>query len=226
MSKRSVAILSAVAAALVLAVAAPRTPAIILATPVANVAPDSAGRPDFTGTWALDPAHSDMPQRGEGRMRPDGDANAGPRGMGDGERRGEGAPGGPRGDRMGRGGERGGARAAMGTRPPALPPLIHITQTHSVVSLEDSTGAVLEEISMRPAAADTLAHAPGAQVSHGAWQDSALVVERGGTNGFSLTRAISLEQGGLVLVMRTHFESADGSRARDFRRVYRRVESQ
>ena len=221
MSKRNAAILGAIAVAVVLVASAPKSRDIVLAAPVEQVNADSASRPEFTGTWRLDPERSDLPQRGEGGMsrgmRHDG-AGGGP---GDGMR--EGGREGGRGGRMGGGGDRGGARRPPGAMAPVLPPLIHVTQTHSMVSLEDSTGAVLEEISLLAAAADTLAHAPGAQVSHGAWQDSALVVERGGKNGFSLTRAISLEDGGQVLVMRTHFETPDGGRARDFRRVYRRV---
>jgi hypothetical protein len=189
-----------------------------MAAPAAAAPADSGQRPEFTGTWLLDPERSDLPMRNEAGTSRGTRGDGGRGGSGDGMREGG------RGERMA-GGDRGGPRRIPGTMAPVLPPLIHVTQTHSVVSLEDSTGAVLEEISLVPAAADTLAHAPGAQVSHGAWRDSALVVERGGRNGFSLTRAITLEDGGRILVMRTHFEAPDGGRARDFRRVYRRVTS-
>ena len=222
MSMRSATILAAIAAAVVFAAAAPKSPAVVMAAPVAAAPADSGERPEFTGTWLLDPERSDLPVRNDAGM-PRGTRGEGMRQGGRGGF-GEGMHEGGRGGRMG-GEDRGGARRPPGAMAPVLPPLIHVTQTHSVVSLEDSTGAVLEEISLVPAAADTLAHAPGAQVSHGAWRDSALVVERGGRNGFTLTRAITLEDGGRILVMRTHFEAPDGGRARDFKRVYRRVTS-
>lgn len=185
----------------------------------------AAATTDLTGYWRFDPAHSDVPRAPEG-----GAARTGMRGGGGwGGRGGQGGrtggdrwrggarSGGGRGDRASGSGDRADARPLM------LPDLIHVTQTSTVVSLEDSAGVVLEEITTIGSATDTLAHAPGARVSRGAWQDTALVVDRGGSNGFKLVRTITLEQQGQVLVMLTHFEAPGGEPPRDFRRVYRRV---
>jgi hypothetical protein len=128
-----------------------------------------------------------------------------------------------RGDRGAGGGDRVPGSGERGDRPAMLPALIHITQTATLVSLEDSTGAVVEEITTIGAAKDTLAHAPGARVSQGAWQDTALVVDRGGSSRFKLSRTMALEQQGQVLVIHTRFEAPNGEQPRDFRRVYRRV---
>ena len=153
---------------------------------------------DLTGYWRFDPAHSDVPPRAGGGNAMRGGAGWRSGGGDGGWRMGGGGGGRPRGG-MRSGGDAGGARGAgSGDRAaggaPMLPGLIHITQTSAVVSLEDSVGAVLEEITTIGSEKDTLAHAPGARVSPGSWQDSALVVDWGGSNGFKLTRTITLEQ--------------------------------
>jgi hypothetical protein len=188
--------------------------------------------PDLTGLWRLDPARSDTPQRmgsapggapngepgGYGRRGSDGG------GMGPGGRRG--GPG--RMGRVGRGarpqGEDGGP--VRGARPVRLPDLMHITQTETVVSFEDSTGTVLQEITTMGTAKDTLLHSPGAAVIAGAWSDTALVVERQGPRGGKVTQSYALQDRGATLVIETRMESPDGAMpAREFKRVYRKAES-
>lgn len=195
-------------------------------------AQDASRTPDLTGLWRLDAAHSDMMQRPEGG----GPAGGGPGGemgrrrggMGGGGWGGGGMGGGRRGgggwgDRgAGRGAE-GEGGGAPGSRPVRLPDLIHVTQTETLVSFEDSTGTVLQEITTLGSARDTLLHAPGASVVAGAWKDTALTVERQSPRGKAV-QTYALRDGGATLVVQTHIEASGGSMpARDFKRVYRRV---
>jgi hypothetical protein len=89
------------------------------------------------------------------------------------------------------------------------------------VSFEDSTGAVGQEITTLGGAKDTLAHAPGAPVIAGAWDDQALVIShpaRGGT----MTQTYSLEDGGRTLMVRSSFTGGPDGQLREFKRVYTR----
>src|SRR5262245_11986284 len=147
--------------------------------------------PDLTGDWRFDPKHSDAPP---GPGGPGGGGfhggYGGHGGMGGGMG-GGGWGGGGGGGMWGRmrgchggDGERGGAEsAARGERPVRLPDLIHITQTDELVSFEDSTGAVLQEITTIGAIKDTLVHAPGAEVIPGRWDKDKLECDREGPRG-------------------------------------------
>jgi hypothetical protein len=137
--------------------------------------------------------------------------------MGGGGAEGEGGGGEP-----GAGGEEQGQGQAP-ARPVRLPDLMHVTQTASVVSFEDSSGTVLQEITTLGAAEDTLMHSPGAQVVSGAWKGEKLVIERTGRRGMKVTETITLEDKGGLLVIRTKMESTGNMPAREMKRVYRRV---
>jgi hypothetical protein len=199
--------------------------------------------PDLTGNWKLDPAHSTMPQRPEGGG-PHGD-RAGGHGWGGGGgwsgggsggwSGGTGHHGGGMGHRHGgEGGEAGGGGggegkgdrgARNGARPPRLPDVMHITETATIVSFEDSTGAVVMEIATVPPDADTLAQAPGAQHMVGGWKGDKLIVTRDGPNDSKMTETIALTDKGQSLVVETKVESNNDSPPRDFKRVYKKVAS-
>jgi hypothetical protein len=104
-----------------------------------------------------------------------------------------------------------------------LPDLMHVTQTASVVSFEDSSGAVLQEITTLGGAKDMLSHAPKAQVLTGEWKSDMLQVQRPGRGEMKVTETISLEDKGALLVIRTKIESSGDLPAREFKRAYRRV---
>ncbi len=141
---------------------------------------------------------------------------------------GMGRRGGMGGGRRGAGGppEQEGARerGAQAVRPVRLPELMHVTQTASLVSFEDSTGTVLEEVTTL-AGKDTLSHAPGAQVVAGTWKDGALQIERAMGRGGKLTQTISLEKDGKMLVVKTSLPSFGDTPARELKRVYLKVEN-
>src|SRR6185369_12555518 len=129
-------------------------------SPPAQTAATQADSPDLTGEWRLDPAHSDMPPSGGGG----GEHGEHGRGGGWGGHHGGGGGGGYGGG--GYGGHHGGSGSeganagssgggGGGGRNARLPALIHITQTPTLVSFEDSTGVVLQEIATVAAVADT-----------------------------------------------------------------------
>lgn len=159
---------------------------------------------DLTGLWRLDRAASDAPPPG---MR-------GPRGGG------QGGP--PEGGMRGSGGPD--ARGADGGPPREggrrrLPELIHITQTDAVVSVEDSVGAVLQEITTsgkakKPAEGEEM------RVGKGKWTKGALDVTREGPRG-TVHELYSLADKGATLVVLTRVTGRDGE-PREFKRVYRR----
>ena len=99
---------------------------------------------------------------------------------------------------------------------------MHVTHTETMVSFEDSAGTVVQEITTTPDA-DTLLHAPGAMLLHGAWKEQTLEVERKGRQG-SVRQSYAIEDGGRSLVVRTTMSPATGE-TRTFKRVYRRVDS-
>jgi hypothetical protein len=176
---------------------------------------------DLSGDWQLDASKSDMPSR------PGGEGGRGPR-MGGGGGGGGWMGGGGMGGHHGHGGwtgRRGGSdgASAEGARPPRLPLWIHVTETVQMVSLEDSSGAVIREVATVPADADTFARAPGAEHILGWWDDGKLVYERTTPRGKS-TESIALSDKGRSLVIQTKIQSEDESTpAREFKRVYRKV---
>jgi hypothetical protein len=178
--------------------------ALALLTPAVSLAGNKdEAHPDFTGLWRLDRAASDVPPPG-GRG-PHGGGPAGGIGMhGHGPDTHRGAEGG------GGGGPRPGG-------PRRLPELIHITLDASGMSLEDSTGAVLQEVTMdgKPSETDPL----GMPVGKGEWKKGELEVKREGPRG-KVTEWFALQDQGATLMVKTHMSREGGSV--DFTRVYRR----
>ncbi len=190
--------------------------------------------PDFTGEWKLDAKHSDAP----------GMSGAGPRGGGGwGGGRGGHMGGGMGGGGMGGGGgwggrhRRGGDEGTSGSgdpsrrdpgseasgRPARLPDFMHVTQTATLVSFEDSSGAVVREIATVAAAADTFTHAPGALHVSGRWDKDKLIVEHAGPRDSKITETLWLKDDGKTLVIDNKFESNGDMPSREFKRVYTKV---
>lgn len=170
-------------------------------TPDPNATPafDAIMVPDLTGLWRLDRAASDAPPPGG---------------------RGPGGPGGPPpGSSMHRSG---GPDTRMGGRGRRLPELIHITHGETSISIEDSTGSVVQEIATAEAPPQPVeGEMP---VGHGVWKkDGALVVTRTGPRG-TVTEQFTLEDQGATLVVWARMTGRDGG-AREFKRVYRRQDS-
>jgi len=134
---------------------------------------------------------------------------------------------GPRGGAGGPGGETGmggGGRGPGGAaRPPRLPDLLHVTMTSTLVSFEDSTGKVLQEVTTLAGTADRQGHAPGALVLSGVWRGGKLETQRPGPGGSQVTETITLEENGALLVLRTAMPAFGDRPARERKRVYRRV---
>jgi hypothetical protein len=101
---------------------------------------------------------------------------------------------------------------------------MHVTMTATLVSFEDSTGKVLQEITTLAGAADKEAHAPGAQVLSGEWKSGRLVIQRSGRGEMKMTQTITLEENGTLLVVRTAMPALGDRPAREFKRAYRRVD--
>ena len=101
---------------------------------------------------------------------------------------------------------------------------MHVTDSDQLISFEDSTGAVLQEITLTASESekDTLMHAPGAQVFTGQWKDAKLEAKYSGRGGMKLTQAITFE-GDTVLIIRTKMAGSGQMPANEFKRFYRRV---
>jgi hypothetical protein len=185
------------------------------AAPAAQPSATASAPVDLTGDWKLDPAHSDMPPMGGGGREGGG---YGGHGHGGGGGYGGGGYGG------GHGGSAGGnasAEGGRGGRGPRLPELIHITQTPTLVSFEDSSGVVLQEIATVAAAADTMARAPGALHVTGTWDGKMLTVTHESQRG-KVRETWQLEKSGQAIDQVVAFDSEQGSRT--MKRVYRRIE--
>lgn len=183
-------------------------------------AADKSTPADLTGDWKLNAKRSDAPQAmGGPGMRGE---RGGPPGMGGG--RGMGGPppgeGGERGARGERGNERGGER---GPRMARLPERFHVTHTPSVVSVEDSTGKVLQEVATVTAEADTFARAPGAVHVLGLWDGKTLELKRESPRGGTITEVWKLIDDGRALAVVVHIPGDDRMPERTMKRVYDRV---
>jgi len=203
------------------------------------VAAENAGPPDLTGTWKLDAKHSDqLPSpndHGGYRGTGGGEMGGGP-GMGGGHHGGGGGmggggyhhhrEGGGEGDEGGRpeGGGGNSNGAPGGTRPMLLPDDIHITQTSTLVSFEDTTGAVIREVATVGADADTFPPAPGAQHVRGTWDGGKLLISNEGPRG-KVTETVSLQGKDKTMVIDVKIEPAGDMPPREFKRVYTRVAS-
>jgi hypothetical protein len=162
--------------------------------------------PHFSGDWKLDAKRSDPPPHPPGGERNPGDAQGGPSGGSGGSRSEHAAPHGP-----GHG----------GPRPPRWPDRIRITQTPDLISIEDSTGVPLEQVSIGGLVADTLPLAPGPPRFPGSWFGDSLEVEHSGPNGGKAKQIVTLADHGQTLVIWTRL--TQGKDQREFKRVYRRV---
>ena len=183
----------------------------------------AAQRPDLTGQWRLDPKRSDTTKPpGEGQRR----------GGGSGGGFGGGPPGGGSGGGPPDMDESGSSRSSSesgrggGAPPRPLPDLMHVTDSERIISFEDSTGTVLQEITVTASEseADTLTHAPGAQVFIGQWKDAKLEARRSGRGNLKITQNLTFA-GDTVLVIRTKMSGSDRMPANEFKRFYRRVKS-
>jgi hypothetical protein len=103
-----------------------------------------------------------------------------------------------------------------------LPERIHITQTNTMVSFEDSTGAVLQEIATVPAQEDTFPRPPGAAHLLGAWNGRQLELSREAWGGAKATETWSLEDSGAALVSVLQIRGGPMGDV-STHRVYRRV---
>ena len=173
------------------------------ASPVEAVATSSApaagAKSDLTGEWTLDPSRSDAPwMRGGG----------GGGGPWAGRRQGEGGN-----DMGGMGRRPGGERRRM-----RLPEHFEITQSATLVSFADSSGAVFQEIATN---SDTTASAAGVFHRLGAWKGGALEVTRAGRGGMTFVESWHLESPS-TLVVTTHVSGGEMG-DRTMKRVYRRV---
>jgi hypothetical protein len=100
---------------------------------------------------------------------------------------------------------------------------MHVTQSATVVSFADSSGAVLREVAEVPAEADSLPHAPGAEHLSGQWKGGKLVIQRTGPRDSKITETISLENKGRSLQIETKIEPCGERPSREFKRVYNRA---
>ena len=183
-------------------------------------AADATTPPDLNGDWKFDAKHSDQPQhQGYGGM------GAGMGGHGSwGGHGGSGGHGGWHGGGSGEGPPHGGDPShSGGGRPPRLPDYMHITQTSTVVSFEDSAGAVLREVATVPAEADTFSRAAGALHVPGRWDKDKLVVEHSGPHDSKVVETLSLKDGGKTLVIDDKIESNGDRPAFEIKRVYTKV---
>ncbi len=216
--------------------------AMFVALAVAALVVAARAGGDMTGEWKLDPRRSDAPPMGPGGGGGAGGEGRGHGGWGGGAGGGGygghhhggggmggmegggppggmgGAPGEESGD--GRGGDR--HRQGPGQRPVRLPDLMHVTEAGQVVSFEDSTGRVLQEIAFVDAKHDTLMHAPGATVMYGTWRGDTLDVERDTPFGRT-TQSWWLDTEGRTLVQRTRIPANGERAAMEFHRVYQRT---
>jgi len=198
-------------------------------------ASDAVVRTDFSGTWLLDLDHSDHPGRPGGPppgMGPGGPDGGPPGGMAGGPHGGTGSGppggmsgGGPEGHGGPPSGGEGGPEATRGRGPAMrLPHRMHVTQTAQRVSFEDSTGAVVREIVITVAEADTFMHAPMADVVHGRWNKQKLETQRPGRFDTPIVETYTVEGNGKRLVIRTELPGNEQMPARTLKRVYGRAE--
>jgi hypothetical protein len=106
-----------------------------------------------------------------------------------------------------------------------LPDVLHVTQTEDRLSFEDSTGAVVRDVTIAASAATAAtdsAAAPGPPRPTGRWREGRLVIERPAWRGNRVTETLALEDPE-TLVMETKVETDGTMPGREFKRVYRRV---
>jgi hypothetical protein len=114
-------------------------------------------------------------------------------------------------------------RARSDVRARRLPDRLHVAHTSALVSFADSTGRVLVEVSTVSAAADTFAHAPGADHRRGSWDGKSLVLNRERLMGGKVMERWSLGNDGETLVAMITTDGNEARPGREFKRVYERV---
>jgi len=87
------------------------------------------------------------------------------------------------------------------------------------VSVEDSTGLVLEEIAIGGPVGDTTSSS-GVPHFAGSWFGDSLKVEHTGLDGAKVADIMALAEKSQMLIIRTHMT---GGKEQRFKRVYRRV---
>jgi hypothetical protein len=185
--------------------------AVVLATLAVGVVQTKADKdtPDFTGTWTLDPARSDLPARGARRWGSDGESRHG-RGAG-GESRGTWENRGGGEDSRGAWGGGNGFRRRGG---PRLPRILHITQRANAIVFADSAGAAFQEIQIGGnTAPGNGMESPNEEVRRlsGHWESGTLQVERMSPRGGVMLQKYKLEDHGRTLEVRMERKDSDGS---------------
>jgi hypothetical protein len=104
-----------------------------------------------------------------------------------------------------------------------LPDVLRIEQSEAFVTLEDSSGTAIQEITTRGGSADTTSLPPDVQRLLGQWKKDQLEVKHEDARGGTITETYSLEDKGQSLVLKTKIE---GRRTFEFKRVYERVNAQ
>jgi hypothetical protein len=183
------------------------TGAVACAAGIAFSAHDAPPAPSaLIGVWRLDKEASENPAPPE---------RGGGRGFGRGGR--EGGTGG--GGRWGGGSGDDAHRPSRGGR---LPDVLRIEETGNTLSLEDSVGAVVQEIAIGKGKDNDLSE-DVVKVS-GEWKGDKLEVKREGPRGGKMTEVYSVADEGRTLVIQRKAEFG-GHGAREWKRVYRRVSS-
>jgi hypothetical protein len=101
-----------------------------------------------------------------------------------------------------------------------LPGLIRIEQTAGGLSIADSAGLPIEQITTAKAQAS--APVGGVPVFTGEWKKDHLQITREGPRG-KVTETFFLEEDGGALVIQTKMDPSGQRPAREFKRIYRRV---
>ncbi len=107
-----------------------------------------------------------------------------------------------------------------------MPDRMHVEQTDSLVSLADSTGRVMERITLVAMPPDTAAANHGIFSYPGAWNaQHELEVAHTNWRGTKILDTYAIQDDGRSLVVTTHVAGDDRMPARTIKRVYARVES-
>ena len=106
---------------------------------------------------------------------------------------------------------------------PGLPPLFRIEGNGNAVDFADSTGALFQEITVGSAGSGEERAHPNDTVRRmtGRWNNGALVVERTGRRGGTMTQTFKLDDHGQRLEIK--MERKGGSGGREIKLVYRRA---
>jgi len=195
--------------------------AVVLATLAVGVVQTRADKdaPDFTGTWTLDPARSDLPAGGQLR-RWGGGGGGGGEGRGAWEHRGGGE------DSRGAWGGGNGFRRRGGQR---LRQIFHISQRANSIVFADSAGAAFQEIRIGGSPAPGNGTNEEVRRLSGHWERGTLQVERESPRGGVMLQKYKLEDHGQTLEVRMERKNSEGSSPETrrgargaFKMVYRR----